>query len=300
MGGVKSLLFGPTWEDVDVLNQTYGAHPSQLITLPNGETIHLRDEGKKGAFPLVLVHGHSEDLHTWNGLVERLVEEFRVIRYDLRRHGLTGPASDDGYSIERYVADLAMVVDHLGLERFDLVGHSMGGRISVRYAMDHQDRVSRLILLSASGPPRKQDTKQPLALRLMKNPLGRFMIKRIWSRNMAKKSLEDMVFDPSIVTDEDIDRMWAFSRYPGSMEAMFREFADSWPEFTSDEIQGIRTHALLIWGEEDSICPVELAEFYHAHLQHADMVVVPKVGHCPQVECPERCVAEMLRWMGTA
>ncbi|MEC9161855.1 MAG: alpha/beta fold hydrolase, partial [Candidatus Thermoplasmatota archaeon] len=107
--------------------------------------------------------------------MERLVEEFRVIRYDLRRHGLTGPASDDGYSIERYVADLAMVVDHLGLERFVLLGHSMGGRISVRYTMEHQDRVSRLILLSASGPPRKQDTKQPLALRLMKNPLGRFM-----------------------------------------------------------------------------------------------------------------------------
>ena len=127
MGGVKSLLFGPTWEDVDVLNQTYGAPPSQFITLPNGETIHLRDEGKKGASPLVLVHGHSEDMHTWNGLVERLVEEFRVIRYDLRRHGLTGPASDDGYSIERYVADLAMVVDHLGLERFVLLGHSMGG-----------------------------------------------------------------------------------------------------------------------------------------------------------------------------
>ena len=101
MGGVRSLLFGPTWEDVGVLNQTYGAHPSQFITLPNGETIHLRDEGKKGGFPLVLVHGHSEDLHTWNGLVERLVEDHRVIRYDLRRHGLTGPASDDGYSIER-------------------------------------------------------------------------------------------------------------------------------------------------------------------------------------------------------
>ena len=81
---------------------------------------------------------------------------------------------------------------------------------------------------------------------------------------------------------------------------MFREFADSWPDFTPEELQGIGAHALLIWGEEDSICPMGLAEFYHAHLQHADMVVVPKVGHLPQVECPERCVAEMSRWLGIA
>ena len=300
MGGVRSLLFGPTWEDVDVLKDTYGTPPSKFITLPNGETIHLRDEGEKGAPPLVLVHGHSEDLHTWVGLVERLVENHRVIRYDLRRHGLTGPASDDEYSIERYVADLDMVVDHFALERFVLVGHSMGGRISVRYAMDHQERVSHLILLSASGAPQEQHTKPPLALRLMKNPLGRFMIKRMWSRKMAKKSLQDMVHDDSTITVEEVDRMWAFSRYPGSMDAMFREFADTWADFTPEEIKGMSTRTLLMWGAEDSICPVRMGEFYHEHLQHSDLLVVPDIGHLPQVECPERCVAEMSRWMGSA
>ena len=300
MGGVRSLLFGPTWEDVGALKGRYGASPSQFITLPHGEMIHLRDEGEKGAPPLVLVHGHSEDLHTWNGLVKRLIDDFRVIRFDLRRHGLTGPASDNTYSIERYVADLAMVVEHLGIERFVLVGHSMGGRISVRYAMEHQDMVSHLILLSASGAPREQQTKPPLALRLMKNPLGRFMIKRMWSRKMAKESLQDMVHDDSTITVEEVDRMWAFSRYPGSMEAMFREFADTWADFTPEEIKGMSTRTLLMWGAEDSICPVRMGEFYHEHLQHSDLIVVPNVGHLPQLECPERCVEGMSRWMGSA
>ena len=133
----------------------------------------------------------------------------------------------------------------------------------------------------------------------MKNPLGRFMIKRMWSRKMAKKSLQDMVHDDSTITVEEVDRMWAFSRYPGSMDAMFREFADTWADFTPEEIKGISTRTLLMWGAEDSICPVRMGEFYHEHLQHSDLLVVPDIGHLPQVECPERCVAEMSRWMGS-
>ena len=70
---------------------------------------------------IVFVHGHSEDLQTWNQLVKKLVENFRVVRYDLRRHGLTGPALDNEYRIGNYVSDLSMIVDHLGIDNFVLV-----------------------------------------------------------------------------------------------------------------------------------------------------------------------------------
>ena len=50
-----------------------------------------------------------------------------MVRYDLRRHGLTGPALDNEYRIGNYVSDLSMIVDHLGIDNFVLVGHSMGG-----------------------------------------------------------------------------------------------------------------------------------------------------------------------------
>ena len=299
MGGIRSLVFGPGEGDVRGLRAKYGSPPSQFIALSNGVGVHLRDEGGPEAPAIVFVHGHSEDLHTWNRLVERLVESFRVIRFDLRRHGLTGPAPDNEYGIENYVSDLSMVIDHLGIDSFVLVGHSMGGRISVRYTMGNPERVNGLILLSASGAPREEEGSPPMALRLMRNPIGRFLIKRIWSRNMARKTLEDMVFDKSSITDEEIDRMWDLSTYPGNMDAMFREFADSWEDFNPTEIGGITTNTLLIWGEEDSICPKSMGSWYDSQLPNSTMVVLPDIGHNPHFECPNRCLDEISSWMGT-
>lgn len=297
MRGIRSLLFGQETGDLEGLIAKYGSPPSQFITLSSGAIVHLRDEGDSEAPPIVLVHGHSEDLHTWNHLAKHLVESFRVIRFDLRRHGLTGPATDNEYRIENYVSDLSMVIEHLGIDRFILVGHSMGGRISVKYTMGNPERVSSLILISASGAPRKENTPQPMALRLMRNPLGRFLVKRIWSRNMAKKSLVDMVFDESSITDEEIDRMWELSKYPGSMDAMFREFAETWGDFNPSEMGGITTNTLLIWGEGDTICPESMGEWYDSHLPNSTMVRLPNIGHNPHFECPGRCFDEISSWM---
>jgi len=297
MGLMKSLVFGPEEGDVDDLRRKYGLPPSQFITLSNGVIIHLRDEGDSRDPAIVLVHGHSEDLHTWDQLAKQLIGSFRVIRFDLRRHGLTGPAPDNEYSIESYVSDLSMVIKHLGIDNFVLVGHSMGGRISIKYTMANRERVDGLILLSASGAPRKENTPQPMALRLMRNPIGRFLIKRIWSRNMAKKSLEDMVFDESSITDQEIDRMWEFSKYPGSMDAMFREFAETWEDFKPTEIGEIATNSLLVWGEEDMICPESMGRWYDSQLPNSTMVGLPNIGHNPQFECPDRCFDEILTWI---
>ena len=112
-------------------------------------------------------------MHTWNRLVKHLVDGFRVIRFDLRRHGLTGPAFDNQYGIESYVSDLSMVIEHLGIDSCDLVGHSMGGRIAVKFTMENPDRVRNLVLIAASGSPRENEGSPPLAMKLMKK-LGSF------------------------------------------------------------------------------------------------------------------------------
>ena len=84
MGRIRRLLFGNKEEDVDVLKEKYGSSPSQYIALQNGVNLHFRVEGDPKAPPIVFVHGHTEDLHTWNKLVNELVVDYRVIRFDLR------------------------------------------------------------------------------------------------------------------------------------------------------------------------------------------------------------------------
>ena len=299
MERIRRLILGNRDEDVGVLKKKYGLPPSKYITLPNGLTVHVRDEGDSEASPIVLVHGHSEDMHTWNKLAEKLVENFRVVRFDLRRHGLTGPAPDNEYNLENYVTDLSLLIDNLGIGSFVLVGHSMGGRISLKYTLDRPDKVNGLVLLSSSGAPREEKTSPPMALKLMKNPLGRALIKRLWSRKMAKSSLVDMVYDESLITEREIDRMWDFSRYPGSMAAMFREYAKKWDDFNEGQMKTITTNTLLIWGEEDTICPISMGNWYDSKLPNSVIVRLPNIGHVPQFEDPEKCLTEILSWLKT-
>ena len=267
--------------------------------MQNGVNLHVRDEGDTNSPVVILVHGHTEDLHTWNNMAKKLVEKFRVIRYDLRRHGLTGPAPDNEYKLESYVSDLSMLIQYLELDNFVLVGHSMGGRISLKYAIENPESVNGLVLISASGAPPKEKTAKPIALRLMKNSLGRALIRRMWSRKMAKSSLEDMVFDSSVITDEEIDRMWDFSRYPGSMDAMFKEFSEIWNDFESTEINEFSKNTLLIWGEEDTICPMAMGEWYDSELPNSSLIRLQNIGHNPQFECPDKCLDEITSWMNS-
>ena len=108
-----------------------------------------------------------------------------------------------------------------------------------------------------------------------------------------------MVFDESSITDQEIDRMWEFSKYPGSMDAMFREFADTWEDFKPTEIGKIVTNSLLIWGEEDTICPESMGRWYDSQLTNSTMVGLPNIGHNPQFECPDKCFDEISAWIST-
>jgi pimeloyl-ACP methyl ester carboxylesterase len=299
VGRIRTLLLGNKEEDLELLREKYGSLPSEFIPLQNGVNLHVRDEGDTNSPVVILVHGHTEDLHTWNNMAKKLVEKFRVIRYDLRRHGLTGPAPDNEYKLESYVSDLSKLIQYLEVDNFVLIGHSMGGRISTKYTIENPEKVNSLVLLSASGAPREEKTSPPMALRMMKNPLGRALIRRVWSRKMAKESLMDMVFDSSLITEEEVDRMWDFSMYPGSMNAMFREFGKSWEDFKPTEIEGISTNTLLIWGEEDTICPISMGEWYDSHLPESKFIRLQNIGHNPQFECPDKCLDEITSWMNS-
>ena len=189
-----------------------------------------------------------------------------------------------------------MLIQHLELDNFVLIGHSMGGRISLKYTIENPEKVNGLVLLSASGAPREQKTSPPMALRMMKNPLGRALIRRLWSRKMAKESLMDMVFDDSLITEEEVDRMWDFSRYPGSMNAMFKEFSETWKDFESTEINEFSKNTLLICGEEDTICPMSMGEWYDSHLLNSKLIRLQNIGHNPQFECPDKCLEEIAAW----
>jgi 3-oxoadipate enol-lactonase len=98
-----------------------------------------------GSLPLVLVHGFMGNSTTWKPVLPQLATARPVVAYDHRGHGDSTNTGDAAtYTFDQLVADFTALVDHLELERFHLLGHSMGGVVSMRYAIDHPDRVASL------------------------------------------------------------------------------------------------------------------------------------------------------------
>src|SRR5690606_19717279 len=104
--------------------------PSTFIEV-EGLRVHLRDEGPPGdPVPIVLIHGTSASLHTWDGWTEALRKNRRVIRFDLPGFGLTGPNAADDYSIAAYVHLVLALLDQMGVQRFTIGGNSLGGEVA--------------------------------------------------------------------------------------------------------------------------------------------------------------------------
>ena len=113
----------------------------------DGGTLYYEARGSGPA--VVLLHGGGLDLGMWDPQVEPLARSFRVIRYDARGHGRSTARMGPYSTLE----DLRRLLDHLGVARAHLVGLSMGAGVALDFAINHPERVSKLALVSTSGPP---------------------------------------------------------------------------------------------------------------------------------------------------
>jgi len=117
----------------------------------NGVQMYWRSQGEGGT-PLIVVHGGFGTVDLSAGLIERLADSRRVIAVELQGHGRT-PDIDRDFSFEAFGDDVAALVDHLELGRADLLGYSLGAGACLRAAIQHPDRVRRLVVVS--GPCRR-------------------------------------------------------------------------------------------------------------------------------------------------
>lgn len=294
---VAFLLARTPDTDADEMRAKYGGAPSQFVKLADGRTVHLRDEGPRDAPAIVLLHGSNADLHTWQKWADGLKADYRVIRYDQRGHGLTGPAPGRDYRTDAFAADVDAVADTLGLERFVLAGNSMGGGIAARFAMLHPERLAGLVLVDAGGAPVRREGGGNLAFTLARLPVINRIFSQVLPRSLVEKSYRQSVSNQAIVTPAAVDRYWELARYPGNRAATMARFAQGWTTFTPGQVAAIRTPTLVMWGEEDSLIPFEAAGWFMQQLPDAQLVHYPDIGHVPMEEAPERSLADLREWL---
>ena len=210
---------------------------------------------------------------------------------------MTGPAPDNDYQLASFTSDLKQVVDRLGVDKFVLAGNSMGGWIATGYALEHRQDLAGLVLVDASGSPVKRDGPLPLGFQIAQTPGVRDLAKNFLPRSLFEKSLSQSVSNQQIVTDEEVDRYWELARYPGNMDATMQRFRTPRREYTEAEISALDVPSLVMWGEQDTLIPLEAGEWYAQYLPNAQLITYPEFGHLPQQENPVQSAEDLRHWI---
>lgn len=125
------------------------APESQRIPASDGLSLHLLKWSDEGV-PALLVHGFGNEAHIWDDFAPSIADAYQTCAIDLRGHGDSDWDSEGRYDYENHQADLEAVVKHLGFERVVLVGHSLGGRVCMRFAAAHPERMAGFVIVDSA------------------------------------------------------------------------------------------------------------------------------------------------------
>ena len=164
------VLLAEKDKSFETLAEKYKTPQSAFIPLM-GMNVHYAIEGNESdTLPLLLIHGTSSSLHTWDSLVTLCKKEKKLIRMDLPAFGLTGPNPANQYGAAYYVKFIDSFMMALKVNKAIVAGNSLGGRIAWGFALAHPEKTAKLVLIDASGYPRKNE-KGSLGFKLAQTPV---------------------------------------------------------------------------------------------------------------------------------
>ncbi len=274
------------------LEAKYAAPPSQFINVL-GDRLHVRDTGPRNAPAVILLHGFGSSLHTWDDWVPALEAKFRVIRYDQPGFGLTGADPSGDYSDLRSAAVLAGLMDQLGIQRADIVGHSMGGRIAWFFAANHPDRVSKLVLIAPDGfaSPGFEYGKAPKISPLLRT------LPYVLPQFMLKASLAPGYGNPAAMTEPILARYRDMMLAPGVRSAILARMEQNVLVDPEPLLRRIAAPTLLMWGSLDAMVPQTNAADYLRDIKGSKLEQFPGLGHLLMEENASTTVVPLMAFL---
>ncbi len=296
---VLAAVVAATWEPdrpLAELKARWAPAPSAFVQVQD-MSVHLRDEGPRDdPLPIVLLHGTSSSLHTWDGWTGALKPARRVIRFDLPGIGLTQAPPDADYSIARYVRFVAAMLDALGVSRCVLAGNSFGGQVAWETALAHPARVEKLILVDAAGYPFRPQSI-PLGFVIARIPLVNRLMEHILPRRVIESSLRNVYGDPDKVTPQLVERYFELTLHAGNRRALARRLAQATLDIHPERIAALKLPTLILWGAQDRLLPPADAQSFHRAIAGSRLVVFDRLGHVPQEEDPAATVAVVKQFL---
>lgn len=257
----------------------------------NGLRILCRHWGDPRAPAIVMLHGLRGYSGTWRALAAVLCNDYRVIAFDQRGRGESDWDPDLNYYTDAYLADLEGVVEHFGLERFALLGHSMGGTTAYAYAAKHPQRLAALLIediapgSSVEGPGARRIVAEmatlPESFRSWADARDYWRAKR---PTLNAEALEQRLAE-SMRARCDGEITWRYDARGIRKTRMHPDPArvvDLWPIVVRITVQ-----TLIIRGEKSDFCPLSTVERMCRMNDHISSVTVPNASHYAHDDAPD-------------
>jgi pimeloyl-ACP methyl ester carboxylesterase len=243
---------------------------SKGVVLQDNTVVHYLEAGQGPV--LILIHGLGSSANVWCDDIGLLATDYRVIAVDLPGYGKSDRPKAD-YSVEYQAGMIKNFIEALGVDKVTLVGNSFGGWIAALVALDSPDRVSRLVLVDSAGLRREAaQTDVP------PNPA---------TREEEKTLLLALFADKSKVTESLVNEQWDYRKdIRATVQAAIESFKNKAP-FLDNRLQNIKVPTLIIWGEQDMLVPLEVAERFTSGIRGSKLIVINNAGHQPQAEQPK-------------
>ena len=260
----------------------------------SGLRFHVRQEGPEGAPVIVMIHGNASMLQSWDGWADDLSHDFRVIRYDLAGHGLTGPDPAGTYGPERDAAQLKDLLDKLNVTKAVLIGNSLGGQIAWHFAAANPDRVEKLVLVAPGGFPLPgldfgQKVQLPDAAKALPYTL---------KPEAVKARISVLYGDPARFTPQMLDNYYQSWLAPGVRQAQLDRVQAYMLEDPTAKLSSIQAPTLLVWGEKDRLVAFATTPAkFQAAMPNAKLISFPDLGHLPQEEDPVATVTKVREFL---
>ena len=231
---------------------------------------------------IVLVHGFGANKDNWTRLARELTDDFNLVAVDLPGHGDSSKPLDLGYRFEDQVQHLSGILKALDVQKFHMMGNSMGGAITALYAATYPDQVRTAVLFDPAGifeyeselvnlvmegdnpliPSKEGDFKRLIDFALEKEPFVPWPIYDVMEENA--------------IANQEVNRVIFSAIRDNSYEPEFRQ-----------AITRIQAPVLVVWGKEDRVINYRNAEVFVNQIPDARKVLLEEVGHAPMVEVPE-------------
>ncbi|NPC93956.1 alpha/beta hydrolase [Bacillus sp. WMMC1349] len=249
-----------------------------------GVEIYYEYYKNPGKTTLILIHGFLSSSFCYRKIIPLLKDEFNLVAIDLPPFGQSEKSRTFVYSYQNMAKIIIKLAELLNIDEAILVGHSMGGQISLYAVKEKPELFKKVVLLCSSAYLKKSPPSLIFGSHI---PYFYLYIKRWLAKQGVLENLRNVVYNASLIDQEMMNGYLKPFLDDRIFKALTRLIRHREGDLSSDVLKEIEVPSLLIWGEEDRIVPLQIGERLHHDLPNSTFYVLKQTGHLVPEENPD-------------